>query len=212
MVQLPREYKDTTPAWLPLVVGVVFGAVGFFILWSPIGALLQGATFQSKLVPLVAGAVSLFGGIGSAIQLYWNGVRHTINCTPAGFSVLRESKRRGTRREEYRWGEVTGTKYEYTLRRRKGGLKRIVGSFSVETSRGRAFRVDQSQSDFHELVAVCNEQTAHLPYIWGRDSNFAETVMWAGSAKPEYNRIPRFSQPVPPPLPTSFPPPMPPSN
>lgn len=212
MVQLPREYKDTTPTWLPLVVGGVFSTVGFFVFCFGIAAVLLGATFQSMFVPLGLGAGFLFIGITCLIQLHWNYVRQTIHCAPAAFSVLSESKRRGTRREEYRWGEVTSTKYEHTLRRQKGGSKRIVGSFRAETSRGRAFEVDHNQSDFQELVTVFNEQTSHLPYIWARDSNFAGTVMWASSAKPEYNKIPRPPQAIPPPLPGSLPPPLPPLN
>jgi hypothetical protein len=212
MVQLPREYKDTTPTWLPLAIGGLFGAIGFLSLCYGIGAVLLGATFQSKLFPLGFGASFLFAGISCVIQMHWNYVRHTIQCTPAGFSVVRESKRRGARREEYRWGEVTGTKYEYTLSRRRKGQKSIAGFFSVQTSRGPAFKVDQSQSDFHELITVFNEQTSHLPYIWARDSSFTNYVVWASSAKPEYNKIPRLPQTIPPPPPTSRPPPLPPSN
>lgn len=212
MVQLPREFKNTTPPWLPLIVAAVFGVVGLYFLIPGISDIFLGAKPSFKLMPLGFGATFFLVAISSLIQGYWNYIRHTINCTPAGFTVLKESKRRGARREEYRWAEVTGTKYEFTLTRGRKGRKRIAGFFSAQTIRGPAFKIDKSQSDFDELITVFNEQTSHLPYIWTRDSAFTDRVVWASSAKPEYNKIPRLPQTIPPPPPTSRPPPLPPSN
>lgn len=209
MVQLPREYKDTTPNWLPLLLGGVFGAIGFFVLCYGIGSILLGATFQAKLLPLGLGAGFLFMGIACVIQLHWNYVRYSIECTTAGFSVLSESKRRGARHEEYRWNEVTGTSYE-EVRKRSGKHRRTTQYFSVDTTRGRAFKVNDHQSGFDELVAVFNEQTPHLPYVWAAENgSFANTMLRAVTRAPKYNKVQRPSPPPPPPLSTALPPPLP---
>lgn len=217
MVQLPREYKDTTPSWLPLLLGGVFGAIGFFVLCYGIGSILLGATFQTKLLPLGFGAGFLFIGIACVIQLHWNYVRYSIQCTPAGFSVLSESKRRGARREEYHWNEVTGTSYE-EVRNRSGKQRRTTQYFSVDTTRGRAFKVNHHQSGFDELIAVFNEQTPHLAYVWAAadDGSVANTLLRAVTRAPRYNKVqrpsPAMPPPPPPPLRTALPPPLPPLN
>lgn len=206
MVPLPREYKNTTPTWLPLVLGGVFGTIGFISLCFGIGGLLLGATFQAKRLPLALGAGFLFVAIACVVQLHWNFIRHTINCTAAGFSVLRESKRRGARREEYRWEEITDTSYE-EIRRRRSRQRRTDEYFSVDTKRGRAFKVDDNQGGFDELIAVFNEQTPQLPYVWiAEDGSFANTMLRAVTRATRYNKAQRPSRTLPPPLPPPLPP------
>jgi len=204
MVQLPREYKSAFGKWLPILIGCIFATVGFFALCFGMGALLLGAELQTKLLPLGGGALFLCFGIGFAIYTHWNFTAHTITCTPAGFSVTRENKRSGASREEYRWDEVTATNYEEIVRRRRKG-KHTYPYFSVETARGRAFRVDHNQNPFDELITVFNEQTPRLPYIWARDSSYVNSVFRAIAGKPWYSRVPRASGTVPPPLPPPLP-------
>ena len=217
MVQLPREYKDTTPTWLPLLLAGVFGAIGFFALCYGIGSILLGATFQARLLSLGLGAGFLVMGIACVIQLHWNYVKYSIQCTPVGFSVLGESKRRGARREEFRWNEVTKTSYE-EVKNRSGKQRRTTQYFSVETTRGRAFKVNDYQSGFDELIAVFNEQTPHLPYVWALadEGSFANTMLRAVTRASKYNQVqrppPAMPPPPPPPLSTALPPPLPPLN
>jgi hypothetical protein len=182
---------------MPLLVGGVFGVIGVVAIGYGIA--------QSKLLPLGFGAIFLFGGISAAIKLHWNYVRQTINCTPAGFSVLSESKRRGARRDDYRWDEVIGTQYE-EVRRRSSKRIRIDEYFSVETGRGRAFKVDDNQSGFNELITVFNEQTPQVPYVWIPDDSFANSMLRIVTRETRYTKTPRPSRTLPPPLPPPLPP------
>jgi hypothetical protein len=212
MVQLPREYKPTALGKaLPFLVGGIFAAGGLVFLCIGIGAILLGADFASKQKLAGIGAVCLFGGIGFAIYLHRNQISHTIQCTPSGFSVATQSKRLGARREEYRWDEVTATNYEQTVSR-SGGDTTIVGFFSADTVRGRAFKVDHNLGDFPELITVFNERTPHLPYVWKRDEGFVSGMIKMMSTQPEYDKVARHSGAVPPPLPppAAKPPPLPP--
>jgi hypothetical protein len=196
MVQLPREYKNNTSPWSHIAIGCGMVVGGVLLFWFASGILNRGF-----------GVLLMFAGIIGAIRSYWPLRGHTIKCTPTGFSVLSEN----ARREDYAWGEVTSTSYEY-VPNPDPDWHGIIGSFSVETGRGRAFKVNESGFPFHELITVFNEQTPQLPYIWARDSTPTGWVLDGTPLKPDYNRIPRLPQANPPAFPTSIPPPLPPSN
>lgn len=193
MVQLPKEYKNNARPWILIATGCLVAAAGPFVFWFASG------------IHRALGVFMILGGIITAIRSYWSYTRYTIKCTPTGFSVLSENARRGARREDYFWREVTGTKYD------EFRVDELILSFSVQTNRGPAFKVDGSQNGFGELITVLNEQTSHLPYIWAYDKTAEGWHVDLG--KPFYNRIPRLPQATPPPLSGSLPPPpLPPLN
>ena len=205
MIQLPREYKDTTSTWLPMVIGGIAGLMGIFALCFGIGAWLFGADLLTRLMPIGLGIFALCLGAGYPIHMHWNHTSETINCAPGGFSVTSENKRRGTRREEYRWEEVTGTNYE-EVRHRNHGKTRVFNYFSVETPRGQAFKAGQYQGDFEELIAVFNERAPNLPYLWTRaEASLANNLMSMMTSIPTYSKVPRLPRTGPPPLPPPLP-------
>lgn len=170
--------------------------MGALLFWFASGILYRGF-----------GVLLMFAGIIGAIRSYWTPTGHTIKCTLTGFSVLNGS----ARREDYGWGEIISTNYEY-VPNPDPDWHGIIGSFSVETGRGRAFKVNESDFPFHELITVFNEQTPQLPCIWAHDSTPTGWVLNGTPLKPDYNRIPRLPQATPPPLSGSLPPSLPPSN
>ena len=200
MVQLPREYKNNVMVWFPVAFGCFFSGAGLVGILVGIVAVLLHAGLQAKLLPLGLGSLFFLAGIYAWIAMRNNYTRFTIFCAENGFVVTSEKKRRTQPPVEYRWEEVTGTQYEQSSECNRGTTM-IYRFFSVETTRGPAFKVDQNQTDLDELVTVFNEQTPHLPYVWIPDDTFSTAVRTAFGGNPGYQKAPRPPRAVPPPLP-----------
>jgi|GEM_PF-5567064 len=200
MVQLPREYKNNVMVWFPAAFGCFFSGAGLVGILFGIIEVLFHSSWQAKLLPLGLGSVFFLAGIGAWLSMRNNYTRYTILCAENGFAVTSHKKRRTQPPVEYRWEEVVSTHYEQSTGM-QGANTMIYRSFSVKTTRGPAFEVDQNQTALDELVTVFNERTPHLPYFWIPDDTISTSVRRAFGGSPGYQRAPRPPRAVPPPLP-----------
>lgn len=171
-----REYRSRGAHPFPRIfVGCVFFFIGlvFGLLFFPWG-------FGIWLV-----------GVGIVYTMLQFGTDVTILAGPEGFSITTESKRSGRQHAQFAWSEVVGTHYEeYTSR---DSERRIQNTryFTVETTRGRAFRVQSTISQFDDLIQVFNHSTPHLPYIWQKQGGFQVAIGPVSAGRQDYIQVPR---------------------
>lgn len=187
-----REFKTRTAAWLPYVFGGCFGSIGLIAaIIGVIGVTSGGGS--GMLLPLLIGLLFVVIGIGMPIGSYFFGKSYTITCRPEGFNVRTVNKRKGTEQNDYRWEEVTSTNYEEFHSRSHGrrGSSQTQMYFTVETSRGRAFRVSRSIGDFAGLITLFNQMTPQLPYIWQPQAGFNVSFGILSAGRRAYAQVPR---------------------
>lgn len=171
-----RQYQYRGRHIFPRIfVGCVLTALalGFLLFLPPVGILL---------ILLAVGVPIAIAQLGQDI---------TIVAGPEGFSVTIEGKKVGRKHEQYAWSEITGTDYEEFTMRQKDGPNSVTRYFTVETSRGQAFRVQQNISQFDDLINVFNHQTPHLPYYWQQQAGFQASVGVLRVGKSAYVKAPR---------------------
>lgn len=150
---------------------------------------LMGLIFGVLFFPWGFGLLLL--AVGIPLAMAHLGTNTTIVAGPEGFSVSTASKASGSRHEQYGWHEITGTDYEEFVHRSSNSGPKTSRYFIVNTARGQAFRVNESISQFEDLVQVFNHMTPHLPYTWQRQAGFQVQVGSVGAGRALYVRAPR---------------------
>lgn len=196
MLTQEREFKTKGGCFAIGFAGcfpAVFGLVALVFFW-PLGVLLL---LLAVALPFV-------------VNHFLTNTRIVVG--PHGFSVSSQSNAAGARQQEYRWDEVTATNYDEDVHRSSQGGSRTTRHFTVETSRGRAFRVGSGIGDFDALIGVFNQMATQVPYTWERQTGFAVSIGPVSNHREMYHRMPRSQPPgqlppEPPPPPQAPPPP-----
>ena len=108
------------------------------------------------------GSAGVFLGVVLFFSILYLSSDTTVTCHDTGFTVNVVSKKKGTSIQEYKWEEVTETKYFVKDGGDDGADTRY---FLVNTEKGTAFKL-ASMKGFDELISIINEKTPHLPYTW----------------------------------------------
>ncbi len=175
-----RVYQRKMHGCVYFFVAGVFGFIGLiFLLFFPI-----------------IGVLCLLGAVGVPLLIRYLFTSFNIVCTQEGFTVSTQSKRAGSKQEQYTWGEVTGTDYdEFHSRGTGSNPSTTTGYFAVQTTRGQAFRVDQKISKFADLINVFNHMTPQLPYIWEQQGGFSVSIGAVSTHRAAYRKAPRPETP-----------------
>jgi hypothetical protein len=153
-----------------VVEGVIFIIGGYFA--------YRVALWLGILLVLVGVGVILLGCIVET--------RHTIVCTPDGFTVEMKRRLSRTRHTAYAWHDVCRTGYREIMRD---------AYFVAYTDHGRAFEVRKiARSYFGKgrldaLIDLFNVKTLHLPYTWEWRGP-GSTRLWRYGFD-RYHRVPR---------------------
>lgn len=160
-------------------------ATGFI---SSIGAAVLGGLLGvqhpllARLV-IIGLPVALFSLV---LFCYWYfPTTQTIVCGPEGFTVHRESRRRGKTQRGYRWQDVTDTKYNKKTGTTGSGRNRrsyTYYTFEVLTAEGLAFEVNSgSVKDFSSLVQLFNQMTSQRQHAWQSTEGFGSQKVEKGN-------------------------------
>lgn len=143
-----KEFSNKN-IWKSGVFGAVFTVVGIgFIMF----------------IPLIGYGIIALGVILFFLIRYFSS-NTTVIIEENGFSVKVFNKRKGTILKSYHWLDVVETKY---YERETAGEDPVtISYFQVKTGEGVAFTL-QEMKGFHELIALVNQHTLHLPYYWAK--------------------------------------------
>ncbi len=186
-----RTFQERTSSCAIVVIALIGG--GMSLAWT-VGALLIAQSTQGALF----GVLGMLVFFGMPAAIWYFSTSYTIVCRPDGFAVSRQSRRRGSSADDYRWDEVTATRYfERRSRGTSGDGDRTTGYFSVETERGQAFSVSERMRRFGELIETVNEMTPHLPYTWSRQVGGTASIGPITLGRNAYRQVPRDATPAP---------------
>ena len=179
-----RTFQERTSACAVIVIALIGG--GMSLAWTA-GAILIAQSTQGALL----GVLGMLVFFGMPAAIWYFSTSYTIVCRPDGFAVSRKNRRRGDTSDEYRWDEVTRTRYHEL--RSSGGRdrNRVTGYFAVETERGEAFSVSERMRHFGELIETVNEMTPHLPYVWVRQVGGVASIGPITLGRDAYRQVPR---------------------
>ena len=187
-----RTFQERTSSCAVIFIALIGGGMS---LAFTLGAIFIVQSTQGAIL----GAIATLVFLGMPAAIWYLSTSYTIVCRPDGFAVARTNRRRGNTADEYRWDEVTGTRYREVRRsgRSGGDLDRVTGYFSVDTERGEAFSVSERMRRFGELIETVNEMTPHLPYIWTRQTGGAASIGPVTLGRNAYRQIPRDAAAAP---------------
>lgn len=178
-----REYVLKTSNFFPIFFASVAGIIGLAFLF---------------VKPWI-GALALLGAVVIPLVVWYFQTSWRIVCGPAGFSVDSSSRRLGARHGDYRWSDVTATRFEEFHHTHSDNNPGTLRYFSADTAQGQAFRVKNTLRGFVDLIEVFNTMTVQLPYEWKPQAGFQITVGNVSAGRASYHQVPR--NPAPPMLP-----------
>lgn len=160
-----REFRQRTGLFGKIVLIVILTVLATMFAF-PVLAFIFGDLYgDNPIAPAIVGVALVMFSIITFSVWYFIGTIHIV-CEPQGFSVTKESRRRGKTERRYKWQDVVNTKYEIknSSSQKSGATSHV---FEVETKEGVAFKVMGGYvNDFNLLIQIFNSMTPHLPYVW----------------------------------------------
>ena len=151
-----REFANKTSSRSSGIFGLIFCFIGI------------GFMFINVLIGSIIVILALF----IFLIMYFFGYDTTVICHEKGFTVTIASQRKGTFVNEYTWEDVTDTLYYE--KESAGENNTTTCYFQVKTGNEIAFNVYQMKN-FHELIELFNQNTAHLAYFWEKPTGMLKT-------------------------------------
>ncbi|MDF2790431.1 MAG: hypothetical protein K0S80_3532 [Neobacillus sp.] len=141
-----KEFSNNNSTRMAWIAGTLIGIIGAGVI----------------TIHVLLGSLALLSAVIAFILFFYYGTDTTLICNEKGFTVKRQSRAKGKSLQEYRWEEVTQTKY-YDNESEEDHLttRRIL----VKTASGPGFNL-YAKKGFDELIAIFNQKTNHLPYVW----------------------------------------------
>jgi hypothetical protein len=141
-----KEFSNNNSTRMAWIAGSIIGIIGVGVI----------------TIHVLLGSLALLSAVIAFILFFYYGTDTTVICNEKGFTVKNESRAKGKSHHEYRWEEVTQTKY-YDNESEEDHLttRRIL----VKTASGPGFNL-YAMKGFDELIAIFNQKTNHLPYVW----------------------------------------------
>ena len=151
-----REFSNKTSSRSSGIFGLIFCFIGI------------GFMFINVLI----GSIIVIIALVIFLIMYFFGNDTTVICHEKGFTVTIANQRKGTFVNEYTWEEVTDTLYYE--KESPGENNTTTYYLQVKTKKGIAFNVYQMKN-FHELIELFNQNTAHLAYFWEKPTGMLKT-------------------------------------
>ena len=141
---------------------IILGVLIFFaVCWFGVG----GAALGIKINLVVLGSFFLFLPLLSLVG--YNLTKfHTVSCDLIGCEVTASGRWRRSQTNSFRWDEVIDTRITSQVLGRAGRILyfgvAVKDKWIILMQTGSAFPI----KDLTKLIAMINERTAHLPYVW----------------------------------------------